>query len=153
MRGEIMKTLLVLLSLTLSVPTFASQDHAERLLKLLIENSNSIKVVDPDSDEAQSIAQLLAETLSSAQVVDDKSQVVTVVRGTCKNTTPEKLVGVNYEKCILMVLDSDYKKTDKGLVGPTSESSISFKFELVTPVVPNPKSTIKNSIVTIKRAG
>lgn len=152
-----MKAFVILLALTFSVTSFAKQggdqERTLELIHLLIENSKDITVVDGDSKE-KNIAYLLAGALSLARA-GHNSQVVITVSSECKNTTPQGLVGASYKSCSVTVLDGDFKVNaeDGTLKGPTAESSITFSFETVTPVVPNAKPSLKDNVVKVSYAG
>lgn len=149
---------MMVLSLTLAFTASAfaknSPEATQGLVKALIENSSAITVVDKDlKTKEKNLSTLLAEALSVSLYSDAKNQIVVTMDSSCKNSTPAGIVGVSTMDCVLTIMNADYKKTGKGLVGPGTESSMSFIFQTSTPVVPHPQPKIKGNVVSVQRAG
>lgn len=150
-RRNYMKALLVLLSLTFSVSAFASKDAKQEILQILMENANTITVVDEDNGtKEKNLVALLSEALSAGEQLE-KTAIIMTVYGECEDTTPKGLLGSSKKKCRLTVGDGDYKVTKNGLEGPSAESGITFTFEVTQVVAPNSKPEV--SVVYVSRAG
>ncbi len=149
-----MKLVILLLTFTLSTSAFANEKFVltSELLKLLLDNSASVTVVDQDfNTDEKNLSTILSKTLASTALGDSKNKVLIDVYSKCTDSTPKNVLGSSVMDCSLTIKDSGYKITKAGLAGPTEVRSTVFTFKTNQVVVPNAEKTIEGNIVYVTR--
>ncbi|MES2769508.1 MAG: hypothetical protein V4596_10230 [Bdellovibrionota bacterium] len=149
-----MKLVTFLLTFTLSTSAFANEKLklTSELLKLLLDNSASVTVVDQDfNTDEKNLSAILSKTLASTTLGDSENKVLIDISSKCTDSTPKDVLGSSAMDCSLTIKDSGYKTTEAGLAGPTEVRSTVFTFKTNQVVVPNSEKTIEGNIVYVVR--
>lgn len=153
-----MKLLITLFVSIFSLSAFADNnvEQTKELLKLLMDNSSKITVVDQDfKTKKNNLSEVISDTLSVSALTKNEGQykVFIHMNSKCEKDTPKGLQGVRIMKCELNIIDGDYNQNKDGFAGPDSVRTTSFEFKTMesTHANPNAKKQIQGNTVTVSR--
>lgn len=146
-----MKKTILSTVLLLSLGAQASTSFEQQVLESVVANASSIQLVDAESNQALPADQQLPALIAKALVqnytnVDvKKGGVLSATSVSCKNTTPQGIVGASTYVCSLSIGDGEF--TSKGIktLTPNTESAFVIELEVSRVVYPGAKPQIQKT--------